>query len=484
MSDRHTRTRPISGTLHVILFSVVQAIVFGDRAIVGGAASVIQKNFNVDDFEVGLLGSIFMLSFVLMSIVLTLFVRGKSVPLAVIFGLMIWIIAMVMCGLATKNYFLLLIGRALSGAGEAAYCSFAPPMIDDTAPPERKTTYLSVYYMSVFVGAGSGFLGQGLFSTWENERYLFIGEACAMLPLVIFLFVLKDRLHIIGDVLANEKDNALLRNEFSTDGIACEAVKVSNNLSGGETQSDRKGWNELSQVLCNGQYVLIVLGYAAYMFTLGGMLFWSPKYVVKYIHISRAETGLLLGALVLLTGIGGNLLGGVLLDKLVGHSQGKNKRGDRLHRSIMAIRVSLVAMSLAMLCMVGQLFVFSIVPYFLLLFLSMYLIFATQTCIIVSMMEVTEESLRPLALGLSILVSHALGDLLSPALIGYVEGCTGSLWQGMCVLCLWPFWSILFWGLASCGHGLGRRQIEDVLRGQEYSSLALRRHCIVAMRVV
>jgi len=282
----------------------------------------------------------------------------------------------------------------------------------------------------------------------------------------------------------NETDNALLRDEFSTDGIVGEAVRVSNNLSRGESQSDMKGWNKLSQVLCNCQYVLIVFGYAAWMFTLGGMLFWSPKYVVKYIHISRAETGLMLGALVLLTGIGGNLLGGVLLDKLVGHGQGKNKSGDRLHRSIMAMRVSLVAMSLAMVCMVGQLFVFSIVPYFLLIFLSMSLIFATQTCIIVSMMEVTEESLRPLALGLSILVSHALGDLLSPALIGYVERCTGSLWQGMCVLCLWPFWSVLFWGLASCGTGLGRRQIADLLRGQEYSSLVLRRHCLVAMRVV
>jgi len=213
--------------------------------------------------------------------------------------------------------------------------------------------------------------------------------------------------------------------------------------------------------LCSFQFILLNLGYAASVFTLGGMLFWLPKYMVKYIHISRADTGLMLGVLTLFSGISGSLIGGIALDKLGGSStEEENTNKERVHRSLMGARFSLVAISLAAVCLIFLVLVTGTVSFAIFTFLCECLIFTTTTPIMVSIMEITKPNLRPLSMGISTLVAHALGDLISPALVGYVESSTGSLWDGMCVLCAWPLWSVLFWGLASCKVGLRREATE------------------------
>lgn len=431
----------ISGASHLILFSLVQIIVYCDRSVIGGMVSVIQKNFNVDSFEVGLLGSVFMFTFVLLSTTLSLRVKEDSIPLVIIFGLITWMVAMAICGLATDNYYLLVIGRALSGAGEAAYCCFAPPMIDDTAPIDSKSTYLSVYFMCIFLGSAVGYLVQGLFSTWEYGRYLFLGEACAMLPLVIVLILCKDKL-VTG---SGEKDHCLKKHSINS----AHSLK----------RVPKSSANSFVQ-LCSFQFILLNFGYAASVFTLGGMLFWLPKYMVKYIHISRADTGLMLGVLTLFSGISGSLFGGIALDKLGGSSTEENTNKHRVHRSLMGARFSLAAISVAVVCLVLMVFVASTVSFAIFTFLSECMIFTTTTPIMVSIMEITKPNLRPLSMGVSTLVAHALGDLISPALIGYVESSTGSLWNGMLLMCAWPLWSVLFWGLASCKVGLRQEATE------------------------
>src|SRR5207253_1652336 len=63
-----------------------------------------------------------------------------------------------------------------------------------------------------------------------------------------------------------------------------------------------------------GPYMLIVLGYAAYTFALGGLGFWMPLFLerVRAVPPDKATTGF--GAIVVVTGVLGTLVGGWLGD--------------------------------------------------------------------------------------------------------------------------------------------------------------------------
>ncbi|KAF0718888.1 Aste57867_1418 [Aphanomyces stellatus] len=67
-------------------------------------------------------------------------------------GLFIWVLSVVVCGLAKpfQSFDLLLVGRLLSGIGEASFqattpwAARTPPFIDAFAPPKSRTLYLEV----------------------------------------------------------------------------------------------------------------------------------------------------------------------------------------------------------------------------------------------------------------------------------------------------------------------------------------------------
>src|SRR5205814_1450399 len=67
-------------------------------------------------------------------------------------------------------------------------------------------------------------------------------------------------------------------------------------------------------LLRRGPYMLIVLGYAAYTFALGGLGFWMPLFLerVRAVPPDKATTGF--GAIVVVTGVLGTLVGGWLGD--------------------------------------------------------------------------------------------------------------------------------------------------------------------------
>ena len=74
-----------------------------------------------------------------------------------ILGMVIWSGATLLCGVSV-TYWMLLIGRAITGVGEASFVALAPPYILDEAPPEKKTLWLSFFYIALPVGTAIGSL--------------------------------------------------------------------------------------------------------------------------------------------------------------------------------------------------------------------------------------------------------------------------------------------------------------------------------------
>ena len=51
-----------------------------------------------------------------------------------------------------SSYCFLVLCRAASGIGEAAFQCIVPPYIEDFAPPEAKSLWLSVFFTAIPVG--------------------------------------------------------------------------------------------------------------------------------------------------------------------------------------------------------------------------------------------------------------------------------------------------------------------------------------------
>jgi len=168
-------------------------------------------------------------------------------------------------------------------------------------------------------------------------------------------------------------------------------------------------------------YLLLVLGYAAYTFGLGGLGFWMPTFLeqVRGIPPDQATTGF--GAIVIVTGFVGTLAGGWLGDYFLKRS----RQGYLWFSAVTTLAAAPVAL-LALTSPVPGIYYPAIVAAELLLFMSTGPINAAIASI-ASPLE------RASAMALSIFAIHLLGDVPSPPLIGHLA-VTGSLGRAVLIV--------------------------------------------------
>jgi sugar phosphate permease len=163
-----------------------------------------------------------------------------------------------------------------------------------------------------------------------------------------------------------------------------------------------------SGLLQRPPYVLIVLGYAAYTFALGGLAFWMPSFLeqVRGVPAQEATTGF--GLIVVVTGFLGTFLGGWLSDRMLRFS-----RQAYLWLSGLTTLLAVPFVCVALTATDSAVFYPALVAAELLLFMSTGPINAA----IVNGVSPLE---RASAVALSMFLIHLLGDVPSPTLIGWL----------------------------------------------------------------
>jgi sugar phosphate permease len=163
----------------------------------------------------------------------------------------------------------------------------------------------------------------------------------------------------------------------------------------------------------NRQYVLAVLGYAAYTFAVGGFSFWVPIYLNRELGLTLARADFLVGIITVAAGILGTFTGGYLADLLA-----KRMRQAYLYLSgwsmLVAIPVAWIALS-------------SRTPavYISALFAAEFLVFLSTGPINVVLVSVVPVAIRATAMAVSIFAIHLLGDALAPWVIGVASDRVG-----------------------------------------------------------
>ena len=155
--------------------------------------------------------------------------------------------------------------------------------------------------------------------------------------------------------------------------------------------------------------MLVVLGYAAYTFALGGLAVWMPNFLERVHNIPAVQATTSFGAIVVVTGFLGTFVGGWLGDYWV-----KSSRQAYLWMSGVITLVAAPLTFVALTAASSSVYYPAIIAAELLLFMST----GPINSAIANMVSPTE---RASAFALSMFVIHLLGDVPSPTLIGWLS---------------------------------------------------------------
>jgi MFS family permease len=290
-------------------------------------------------------------------------------------GVVLWSLASGASGLAA-SFTVLLLTRCFVGIGEAAYGPVAPAVISDFYPVKIRGRVLSWFYMAIPVGSALGFVLGEQVANLFGWRWAFYIVVVPGLLLGLWSFFMREPTSGQADL-----------------GRVGEAPKVR--------------WSDYLTLLRTPSYVLNTLGMSAMTFAIGGIGFWMPDYVSEYRKVSGPTTTIF-GAITVLSGLTGTLLGGISGDKLRARFPGSY------------FLVSGMAMLVGFPLFLAVLYL----PFplaWLFVFLACFSLFFNTGPTNTILANVTHPAMRATAFALNIFVIHALGDVISPLIIGLVS---------------------------------------------------------------
>ena len=377
-----SRTLRRASTLSLAVLSGINLLNYLDRYVVSAVLPELKRApLGLDDFQLGTLMSGFLIVYMLAA---PLFGRlgdrgSRTRPIAI--GVFLWSLATGLTGLA-RNYLQLLGARAAVGIGEAAYGTIAPSLLADHFPLRTRGRAFALFNMAIPVGAALGYIVGGLVEAHYGWRAAFFVAGVPGVALALWVWRLPDPPRGAQD-------------ESSGAATAPAAPAGS--------------WRVYVKLLRQRAYLLTVLGYAAYTFALGGMAFWMPTFLERVRGVPGVTATAGFGEIVVVTGFLGTFAGGWLGDYCL-----KFSAQAYLWLSGWVTVLAVPATYLALASGTPWVFYGALTAAQLLLFMSTRPI----NTVIVNLVSPLE---RACAVALSVFVIHALGDVISPSIIGGIS---------------------------------------------------------------
>ena len=198
----------------LFLLTCLNLFNFIDRYILPGVQPLVQREFGVNDAQIGLLTTAFFFTYMLAApITGWLGDRFPRKPLIVI-GALLWSIATLFTAWV-HSYETLLIRHAIVGIGEATFSIFAPALLADFYPEADRNRVLSIFYITIPVGGALGYLTGGVLGQHFGWRMpFFIAALPGMLIALGFYLFVKEPQRGSADKLAPTLDRSTLAGLF------------------------------------------------------------------------------------------------------------------------------------------------------------------------------------------------------------------------------------------------------------------------------
>lgn len=386
-----------------------------DRQILYAVFPPIQAELGLSDTQLGLLASAFMWVYLSTAPIFGLLADRWSRPRLMALGVGIWSVATAFSGV-TRNHAQLLFGRAAVGIGEASYGAVAPAMLSDYFPPERRGRVLAAFSMAIPVGSAFGYLLGGIFERTFGWRAAFFVVA------------------VPGLLLAWSVSRMREPKRGGLEGVI--------RATAGRTAP---GAGQYFELLCTRSYVMNCLAMTAMTFAVGGLAAWIPTYLTRVRGMELAQANLTFGLLTLISGVGGTVAGGWI--------------GDRLLTRVRSayFLVSGVGLALSVPCAAAVILLEDRTWVLVAIFLAELFIFLNTGPLNAIIANVSRAEVRATAYAANIFVIHALGDAVSPTIVGVVSDRVGlalAFWIAPLALVLAA--CFCFWGMRYLAADLSR----------------------------
>lgn len=384
------------------LLLAVNLLNYIDRQVLYAVFPLIKADFSLSDTELGLLGSAFMLCYMVSAPLFGWIGDRASRTRIASCGVIVWSLATALSGLA-PGYRTLFASRTSVGVGEASFGTVSPGLIADYFPKERRGRVLAWFYLAIPVGSALGYILGGQLGQRFGWHAAFLMVGVPGLLLALPLWFLRE--------LPRGGDSAPAHLDPKSPG------------------------SEYAALFRNRSFVLNTLAMAAMTFALGGLAQWLPSFLNRIHGLDVARGNTLFGAITVLAGISGTLAGGWLGDRL----QQKNVRGYLLVSGwgfLVGAPVAawaIVAPTLGS-CMTA-------------IFIAEFFLFLNTGPLNTVIVNVTVPAVRAMAFAINIFFIHALGDAISPTIIGrcsdlwglrtaiLITPCAMALAAFLCFLC-------------------------------------------------
>jgi MFS family permease len=344
-----------------------------DRYILPGEVTLIQREYGWNDQSMGALTTaMFLVYMIAAPLTGWLGDRFSRKPL-IIAGAVLWSLATL--GTAwVHSYLSFYIRHALVGVGEATFGIFAPAVLADFYPERDRNRILSIFYLAIPVGAALGYLAGGeMGSRWGWRAPFFV---CAIPGLVIAaLYGWIGREPVRG---------------------ASDHVKAT---------ADR---STVMGLFRNPAFLTATFGLATLTFAMGGISAWVPKFLEKFAGLSVGNASLTVGAITVVDGIAGTLVGGWIAQRWLRTN----------YRALYLLSFWSVALTLP--C--GVLVFFGphawAIPA---LFVAEFFLFLNTGPLNAAIVNSVSAPVRATAVSFNLFCIHCFGDTFSPTIIGAIS---------------------------------------------------------------
>lgn len=372
------------------LLLAINLLNYIDRQALFAVFPLIKIDLQLTDTALGFLGSAFMLSYLLIAPLFGWLGDRYSRTMLASGGLVVWSMATALSGFA-PGYRTLLAARATVGVGEASFGTVSPGLIADFFPKERLGQILAWFYVAIPVGSALGYLLGGLLGQrygWHTA-FLMVGLPGLLLAVPLALLRTPPR--------------------------------------GGESPTVQHEQSGYGSLLRNRSFVLNTVAMAAMTFAIGGLAQWIPSFLHRSHGLDVGRGNTLFGATTVVAGILGTLAGGWLGDRW----QKKSGKGYLL--------ISGWGFLLGTPFAVWSILASGLVACISAMFCAEFFLFLNTGPLNTVIINVTNPSVRAMAFALNIFCIHALGDAVSPTILGWLS----DQWGLRSALLITPFAMLL-----------------------------------------
>ena len=286
----------------------------------------------------------------------------------------LWSFATAASGFAA-TFAALFITRIFVGIGEGGYGPAAPTILSDYFPVQKRGRIMAIFCGAIPVGSALGYVLGGIINHQLGWRWAFYLVAIPGIVLGLVCFFQKDP------------------RRQSQAGLA---------------DNHHASFKDCLALFRNRSFMFNCLAQTAMTFALGGLAYWMAAYLIFRKQAPELATPIF-GGITVVAGLLSTLLGGFMADRLQKRFSGSY------------FLVSGLGMLLAFPLCIAMLYApFPLAWVFL--FGSVFFVFLNTGPSNAALANVVSPKIRATAFAVNILIIHALGDALSPPLLGAVAG--------------------------------------------------------------